>query len=74
MAKGAPKNQATPQKPGVAATAPAVTTAPKTTGSVNSVASAVGQKPAAGQKQTAAKPADPVGDICLLPDIARFAH
>src|SRR4029077_5118530 len=36
MAKGAPKNQATPQKPGVAATAPAVTTAPKTTGSVNS--------------------------------------
>jgi uncharacterized protein (DUF2147 family) len=26
-----------------------------------------------GQKQ-AAHPADPVGDICLIPDIARFAH
>ncbi len=38
--------------------------APKTTGSVNASA-----KPA-GQKQ----PADSVGDICLLPDIARFAH
>ena len=31
--------------------------------------------PKRGQKQaTAAQPADPVGDICLLPDIARFAH
>jgi uncharacterized protein (DUF2147 family) len=40
------------------------TTAPKTTGSVNA-----GAKPA-GQKQAA----DSVGDICLLPDIARFAH
>jgi uncharacterized protein (DUF2147 family) len=38
--------------------------APKTTGSVNA-----GAKPA-GQKQAA----DSVGDICLLPDIARFAH
>jgi uncharacterized protein (DUF2147 family) len=27
-----------------------------------------------GQKLAAAHPADPVGDICLLPDIARFAH
>ena len=32
---------------------------------------APGQKPVAGQKQAAA---DTVGDICLLPDIARFAH
>jgi uncharacterized protein (DUF2147 family) len=38
--------------------------APKTTGSVSA-----GAKPA-GQKQAA----DSVGDICLLPDIARFAH
>jgi uncharacterized protein (DUF2147 family) len=35
----------------------------KTTGST-----APGQKAAAGQ------PADAVGDICLLPDVARFAH
>ena len=27
-----------------------------------------------GQKHAAARPADPVGDICLLPDIARFTH
>ena len=71
MAKGAPKNPATPQKSGVAATAPVATTAPKTTGSVNP---APAHKPAAGQKQAAARPTDPVGDICLLPDIARFAH
>jgi uncharacterized protein (DUF2147 family) len=42
---------------------------PKTTGSVNAGAKTAGQKPA-GQKQAA----DSVGDICLLPDIARFAH
>ena len=47
---------------------PAATAAPKTTGAVSP---APGQKPVAGQKQAAA---DPVGDICLLPDIARFAH
>ena len=70
MAKGAPKNPASPApKAGVAATAPAA--APKTTGAVNP---APAQKPAAGQKQAAAQPADPVGDICLLPEIARFAH
>jgi len=39
--------------------------APKTTGSV-SLTKMPHQKPA--------QPADPVGDICLLPDIARFAH
>ena len=32
------------------------------------------RKSRAGQKQAAGQPADPVGDICLLPDIARFAH
>ena len=69
MAKGAPKNPASPApKAGVAATAPAA--APKTTGTVSA---APAPKPA-GQKQAAAQPADPVGDICLLPDIARFAH
>ena len=38
--------------------------APKTTGTTEMARS---QKPAAGA-------ADPVGDICLIPDIARFAH
>jgi uncharacterized protein (DUF2147 family) len=47
----------------------AKTVAPKTTGSVNPGAKPPGQKLA-----TAAQPADSVGDICLLPDIARFAH
>jgi len=70
MAKGPPKNPAAPQKSGAAATGTAATAAPKTTGAVNA-----GPRPAAaGQKQAAGKPADPVGDICLLPDIARFAH
>src|SRR6266508_3793277 len=70
MAKGAPKNPATAApKPGVAATAP--TAAPKTTGAVNA---APAKKPAAGQKQAAGQSADPVGDICLLPEIAGFAH
>jgi uncharacterized protein (DUF2147 family) len=71
MAKGAPKNPAAnPAAPkagaGATATAPAAApAAPKTTGAVNPP----GQK---AQKQAAA--ADPVGDICLLPDIAGFAH
>ena len=45
------------------------TATPKTTGSVNPTAKTPGQKQA-----TAAQAADPVGDICLIPDIARFAH
>jgi uncharacterized protein (DUF2147 family) len=45
------------------------TAAPKTTGSVSAAPRTPGQKLA-----TAAPPTDPVGDICLLPDIARFAH
>ena len=60
MAKGAPKTTGTLPKTAGPAPAPA----PKTTGTVSPAA-----KP--GQKQAAA---DPVGDICLLPDIARFAH
>jgi uncharacterized protein (DUF2147 family) len=59
MAKGASPKQASK---------PVVGQAPKTTGSV-----APGSKP--GQKQAAGAPsADVVGDICLLPDIAGFAH
>jgi hypothetical protein len=42
--------------------------APKTTGSVRTAANTV------GQKRGAVVPADTVGDICLLPDIAGFAH
>jgi uncharacterized protein (DUF2147 family) len=45
--------------------------APKTTGVAG--AGAIAASPA-GQKHAAGHPTDPVGDICLLPDIARFAH
>lgn len=62
MAKGAPKT--TGALPRTAAAAPA---APKTTGSINPA-------PKSNQKQAAGQPGDTVGDICLLPDIARFAH
>ena len=74
MAKGAPKG-ATPKTTGPTAAAPTAAApapaAPKTTGAA-SPAPAV-PKAAPGQKQAAVQPAD-VGDICLLPDIARFAH
>jgi uncharacterized protein (DUF2147 family) len=43
--------------------------APKTTVPTTGLASKTGQKSAAN-----AQPADPVGDICLLPDIAGFPH
>jgi uncharacterized protein (DUF2147 family) len=62
MAKGGPKTVAPAPKTAAAKTPPA----PKTTGSVSPAAK--------GQKQAAAQPADPVGDICLLPDIAGFTH
>src|SRR3979409_329400 len=65
MAKGAPKSAGNP-----ATTAPPTTTetAPQTA-PINPAAKTPGQKPTApGQ------PADTVGDICLLPDIAGFAH
>ncbi|MDB5611926.1 MAG: hypothetical protein JWP25_8826 [Bradyrhizobium sp.] len=66
MAKGAPKTASAPPK----TAAPTTTaSAPKTTASVNPAPKMPGQKLA-----TAAHPADSVGDICLLPDIARFAH
>ena len=42
---------------------------PKTTGTMTAASKT------SGQKQAAAAPAAPdIGDICLLPDIARFAH
>jgi uncharacterized protein (DUF2147 family) len=65
MAKGGPKGAGALPK---AATAGANTSSAgaKTTGSVS--------PKAPGQKLATAQPADPVGDICLLPDIARFAH
>jgi uncharacterized protein (DUF2147 family) len=75
MAKGAPKGPAGPPKgpvgapPKTAAPAPAPA-APKTTGAVNPAAA---PKAAPAQKQAAGQPGD-IGDICLLPDIARFAH
>ena len=73
MAKGAPKTTGALPKtaaPATATAAPATATAaPKTTGSVNAAPKTPGQKLA-----TAVQPADPVGDICLLPEIAGFAH
>jgi uncharacterized protein (DUF2147 family) len=66
MAKGAPRTAGALPKT-VASTTTA--TAPKTTGSAGPAPKMPGQKPAA-----AARPTDPVGDICLIPDIARFAH
>ena len=60
MAKGAPKT-------GGAAPKAAASVAPKTPAPSAAIAAKAGQK-------TAAQPADPVGDICLLPDIARLAH
>jgi uncharacterized protein (DUF2147 family) len=47
----------------------------KTTGAAISAASAPAPKaPGTGQKAAAGQSADAVGDICLLGDIARFAH
>jgi uncharacterized protein (DUF2147 family) len=73
MAKGAPKSAvgASPKNTSsgsATAAAPAQAAPPKTTGAV-----APAPKPAPGQKQAAGQPGD-IGDICLLPDIARFAH
>jgi hypothetical protein len=65
MAKGTPKGA-----PGASPKTAAPAAPPKTTGAVNP---APAPKAAAGQKQAAAQPGD-IGDICLLPDIARFAH
>ena len=68
MAKGAPKSAsgASPKAASAGSTTAAAPAPPKTTG-------VVGAAPKPGQKQAAGQPGD-IGDICLLPDIARFAH
>ena len=77
MAKGAPKGRRRAQLPKTAAPA-AAPAAPKTTGAANPAPAspAPAPKAAPAQKQAAAQPGQPadIGDICLLPDIARFAH
>jgi uncharacterized protein (DUF2147 family) len=70
MAKGAaPKTTGALPKTAAPAAPTTTATAPKAPGAVNPAA-----PKAPAQKQAAGQPADPVGDICLLPDIARFAH
>jgi uncharacterized protein (DUF2147 family) len=69
MAKGAPKATGALPKTAAPAAPTPPPSAPKTTGSVSPAPKPSGQKLA-----TSAQPADSVGDICLLPDIARFAH
>jgi hypothetical protein len=64
MAKGAPKTATAPKTAGTAAMPAPHASAPKSTGAI--AATAKGHK--------GANPADPVGDICLLPEIAGFAH
>jgi len=63
MAKGTPKGGALPK---TTAVTPTQAVPPKTTG-------AVAAPPKPGPKRAAGQPGD-IGDICLLPDIARFAH
>ena len=68
MAKGTKGAPGAPPKNTAATAAQAqAPSAPKTTGAVSPAPKAAGQKQAAGQ-------AADIGDICLLPDIARFAH
>jgi uncharacterized protein (DUF2147 family) len=68
MARGAPAPKSAAPAKNLATTGTAVpgpnVPGTKTTGSVGP----------AGKKTAAAPAADPVGDICLLPDIARFSH
>jgi hypothetical protein len=61
MAKGAPKSATPPRN---VATTEAARPEPRPTGSVSP----------AGKKVAPAQAADSVGDICLLPDVARFSH
>jgi uncharacterized protein (DUF2147 family) len=69
MAKGPPKAGSGIKTTGLPGQPAQPAPAPRTTGSTG------GQKTSApGQKTAAAASSDVVGDICLLPDIARFAH
>ncbi len=77
MAKGAPRAPgALPKTPATASAAPATASAaPATAGNAPKTTGSVPAPKIPGKKlATAAQPADPVGDICLLPDIAGFAH
>lgn len=69
MAKGAPKSggAAAPKTQGAQA-------AQGTTGATAPPAPAAPKAAAGGAKLAQKGAADPVGDICLLPDIARLAH
>src|ERR1700735_1403159 len=60
-----------PSSPSNATAKSAPKTLPKTTGTTNPTAAAPAAK-MPGQKQAATT--DPVGDICLVPDVARFSH
>jgi uncharacterized protein (DUF2147 family) len=71
MAKGAPKGPAG-AAPKTASPAPAPM-APKTTGAANPAPAPKPAGPVQKQAAAAGQPGD-IGDICLLPDIARFAH
>ena len=78
MAKGAPKSaQAALPKtgaaPGAMAGAAAAPTAPKTAPTAPKTTGAASPAPKPGQKLATGQPGD-IGDICLLPDIARFSH
>jgi hypothetical protein len=72
MAKGTQKTTGALPKTSPAPTTTA--TAPKTAAPTTTATAPKTAPKLLGQKQAAAQPADPVGDICLLPDIARFAH
>ena len=65
-----PTNSMAKSGPRPAIAAQPKTTTPKTTGSA---AKTPGQKVATTTPGGAPSP-DPIGDICLIPDIARFAH
>jgi uncharacterized protein (DUF2147 family) len=67
MAKGAPKAGA----PKAAATAPA---APKTAATTPAAPKSPAAPKTVGTAKGKPQTADTVGDICLLPDIARFTH
>jgi len=70
MAKGAAPSASAPKTP---TTNPATAPANATTGAATTPTNTPSAKPP-GKKTASAQSADTVGDICLLPDIARFAH
>ena len=75
MAKGAPKSTAgaSPKNPSANPVVGSATTAAPAQAAPQKTTGAVAPAPKPGQKQAAGQPGD-IGDICLLPDIARFAH